>query len=360
MPIVANSVCHSRAEQYSRWAPNLCCGVCGVTKPGSSKIEAILGRHTILLSCGKSELQSWLNLATSLITKERPYVFRSSLGAIWTPQDWHEMVSASAGLSCMTSHGVGICWCHSFSVLKSPPYCSGLAERTSKRILVCPKDAAKFEDVVASNNPAAKTCWVNGVSQDCTCSQKKQEVYEVPTPGNLDNPRSRCQETTDAKLPRVPVCDRQTKQSKHPQKTKTKDQERKANQPGETKNLVKHAPDYCKTSLGCMGRLRNTEKQCMGSDCQDQAGSITMVASKRKAGGPRRLPKHHIEKTQWSPNLGHGLPVPTFAGTRSNTLRPWVLSLPRTCLATLAKASAPLDGQTVSGVARFPRTCRKL
>ena len=115
-------------------------------------------------------LQSWLNLASSLITKERPYVFRSSLGAISTPQDWHEMVSASAGLSCMTSHGVGICWCHSFSVLKSPSYCSGLAERTSKRILVCPKDAAKFEDVVASNNPAAKTCWVNGVSQDCTCS----------------------------------------------------------------------------------------------------------------------------------------------------------------------------------------------
>ena len=23
------------------------------------------------------------------MTKERPYVFRSSLGAIWTPQDWH-------------------------------------------------------------------------------------------------------------------------------------------------------------------------------------------------------------------------------------------------------------------------------
>ena len=136
MPIAANCVCHSRAEQYSRWAPNLCCGVCGVTKPGSSKIEAILGRHTILLSCGKSALQSWLNLANSLMTKERPYVFRSSLGAIWTPQDWHEMVSASAGLSCMTSHGVGTCWCHSFSVLKSPAYCSGLAERTSRRILV--------------------------------------------------------------------------------------------------------------------------------------------------------------------------------------------------------------------------------
>ena len=163
MPIVANSVCHSRAEQYSRWAPNLCCGVFGVTKPGSSKIEAILGRHTILLSCGKSALQSWLNLANSSITKERPYVFRSSLGATG-------LVSASAGLSCMTSHGVGICWGHSFSVLKSPSYCSGLAERTSKRILVCPKDAAKFEDVVASNNPAAKTYWVNGVSQDCTCS----------------------------------------------------------------------------------------------------------------------------------------------------------------------------------------------
>ena len=68
----------------------------------------------------------------------------------------------------MTSHGVGICWCHSFSVLKSRLNCSGLAERTSKRILVCPKDAARFEDVVA-----AKTCWVNGVSQDGTCSLGK-------------------------------------------------------------------------------------------------------------------------------------------------------------------------------------------
>ena len=87
-----------------------------------------LGPHRPSVSpvlCGlrltrKSELQSWLNLANSLITKERPYVSRSSLGAIWTPQDWHEMVSACAWPSCMTSHGVGICLCHSFSVLKSP------------------------------------------------------------------------------------------------------------------------------------------------------------------------------------------------------------------------------------------------
>ena len=70
-----------------------------------------------------------------------------------------------------------------------------------------------------------------------------------------------------------------------------------------------------------------------------------MVASERKAGGQRRLPKFNIEKTQWSPNCKNicqcqGLPVPTFAGTRSSTLRPWVLSLPLTCLATLAKTSA--------------------
>ena len=32
--------------------------------------------------------------------------------------------------------------------------------------------------------------------------------------------------------------------------------------------------------------------------------------------------------------------MPTFAGTRSSTLRPWVLSLSLTCLATLAQASA--------------------
>ena len=49
MPIVANSVCHFRAEQYSRWAPNLCCGVFGVTKPGSSKIEDILEHNLAVL-----------------------------------------------------------------------------------------------------------------------------------------------------------------------------------------------------------------------------------------------------------------------------------------------------------------------
>ena len=156
-----------------------------------------------LPSCGKSALQSWLNLANSLMTKERPYVVRSSFGAIWTAQDWVEMVSASA-VSCMTSHGVGICWCHSFSVLKSPAYCLGLAERTSRRILVCPKDAARFEDVVASNNPAAKTCWVNGVSQDCTCSL-----------GRMVRPARR------TSVENFPVSDRQTKQSKT-QKHQTK------------------------------------------------------------------------------------------------------------------------------------------
>ena len=74
----------------------------------------------------------------------------AALGAIWTPQDWHEMVSACAGLSCMTSHGV--CLCHSFSALKSPSNWSGLAERTSNGSWFCPLDAARFEDVVASNN----------------------------------------------------------------------------------------------------------------------------------------------------------------------------------------------------------------
>ena len=56
----------------------------------------------------------------------------------------HEMVSACAGLSCMTSHGVAYVCATPFP-----------AERTSKRMLVCPKDAARFEDI-ASNNPAAK------------------------------------------------------------------------------------------------------------------------------------------------------------------------------------------------------------
>ena len=105
-------------------------------------------------------LQSWLILSRFLITNDWPS--RKSLDAIWTPHDWHEMVRACAGLSCMTSHGVGICLCHSFSALKSPSYCSGLADLTSRRTLVWPKDEPRFEVVVASNNPAVNTFWVNG------------------------------------------------------------------------------------------------------------------------------------------------------------------------------------------------------
>ena len=152
------------------------------------------------------------------------------------------------------------------------------------------------------------------------------------------------------KLPRLmgtnSVSDRKPGKATTQKEPKQNTKKEQAHQSGEPEKLVKHAPDYCETSLGYMVRLRNTERQCIGSECsQDQAGSMNMVASKRKAGGPRRLPTHHIEKTQWSPTwnvicLGHGLPLPTFAGTRSSTLRPWVLSLPLTCLATLAKASA--------------------
>ena len=111
-----------------------------------------------------------------------------------------------------------------------------------------------------------------------------------------------------------------------------------------------------------MGRLRNTEKQCMGSECsQDQAGSINMVASKRKAGGPRRLPKHHIEKTQWSPNCKCHLSRPWT--TSANLCRNPVQYLE--AVGTFPPAYLPchpcqslcsvLDGQTVSGVARIPR-----
>ena len=63
--------------------------------------------------------------------------------------------------------------------------------------------------------------------------------------------------------------------------------------------------------------------------------------------GRRTLPPAtllHIEKTHWSPNCriktqGQGRSVQSFAGTRSSTLRPWVLSLTLTCLATQASAS---------------------
>ena len=98
-----------------------------------------------------------LNFVKAL-NNERPTIrVAQSPDAIWTPHDWHEMVRTCAGLSCITSHGVGICRCHSFSVLKSPSYCSGLADLTSRRTLVWPKEAPRFEVVVASNNPAVNT-----------------------------------------------------------------------------------------------------------------------------------------------------------------------------------------------------------
>ena len=101
------------------------------------------------------------------------------------------------------------------------------------------------------------------------------------------------------------------------------------------------------------------------SECsQDQAGSRNMLASKGKAGGPRRLPTHHIEKTQWSPTwnvicTGNGLLWTTVA----NLCRNRVPHLE--AVGTFPPAYLPchpcqslcsvLYGQTVSGVARIPR-----
>ena len=76
------------------------------------------------------------------------------------------MVRACAGLSCMTSHSVGTCLCHSFSALKSPSLF--WADLASRRTLVWPKDEPRFEVVVASNNPAVNALWVNGVEKSCT------------------------------------------------------------------------------------------------------------------------------------------------------------------------------------------------
>ena len=84
---------------------------------------------------------------------------------------------------------------------------------------------------------------------------------------------------------------------------------------------------------------------------------------KVKKEGRRTLPPAtllHIEKTQWSPNCriktqGQGRSGQTFAGTRSSTLRPWVLSLTLTCLATLAQASASFSkGRLCRVRRRFP------
>ena len=114
-----------------------------------------------------------------------------------------------------------------------------------------------------------------------------------------------------------------------------------------------------------MVRLRNTERQCIGSECsQDQAGSRNMVAAKGKAGGPRRLPTHHIEKTQWSPTwnvicLGNGLPWTTIANLCRNRVQHLeaVGTFPPAYLPCHPCQSlcSVLDGQTVSGVARIPR-----
>ena len=108
-----------------------------------------------------------------------------------------------------------------------------------------------------------------------------------------------------------------TTQTPTPAKQKNRTPQRQIplqHQPGETKNPVKHAPNYCKTSLGCMGRLRNTEKQCMGSECsQDQAGSISMVASKYLEAvdtfPPAYLPCHPCQNlcyARWADCVGCG------------------------------------------------------
>ena len=61
----------------------------------------------------KERAAVWLILARFLI--ERPYVSRSS-SAQFGHHRTGMMASACAGLSCMTSHGVGMCLCHSFHV----------------------------------------------------------------------------------------------------------------------------------------------------------------------------------------------------------------------------------------------------
>ena len=47
-------------------------------------------------------------------------------------------------------------------------YCSGLADLTSRRTLVWPNEAPRFDVVVASNNPAVNTLRVNGEERSGT------------------------------------------------------------------------------------------------------------------------------------------------------------------------------------------------
>ena len=78
------------------------------------------------------------------------------------------MASACAGLSCMTSRRGRMLVPLLFPIEVAVKLFR--AGRTDFQTdLGLPKGRRRFEDVVASNNPAAKT-WVNGVSQDCTCS----------------------------------------------------------------------------------------------------------------------------------------------------------------------------------------------
>ena len=111
-----------------------------------------------------------------------------------------------------------------------------------------------------------------------------------------------------------------------------------------------------------MGRIRNTERQCIGSECsQDQASSIRPGCTEIKAGGQRRLPKHHIEKTQWSPNCKSHLSRP--GTTSANLCRNPVQYLE--AVGTFPHAYLPchpcpslcfvLEEPTVSGAAPLPR-----
>ena len=102
-------------------------------------------------------------------------------------------------------------------------------------------------------------------------------------------------------------------------------------------------------------------EECNRCKCRQEGHAYASIEYQK--GGRRTLPPAtllHMEKTQWSPKCrimsqGQGRSGQTFSRARSSTLRPWVLSLTLTCLATLAQASASFSKSRLCRVRRrFP------
>ena len=193
--------------------------------------------------------------------------------------------------------------------------------------------------------------------------QVRQKVYEALKRGKLSYPRTWCQGNYGFEN----YIDWWAKSGKRPpDQAKQKHKSTKQNRQRQDKPIsqVKQITKWntrrtkAKISLGCIGRLRNWEAVYW---FRMEPESCWHNTSQRKAGGPRRLPQLHIEKTQWSPNCKGYLSRswPTSANLCRNPVQ-YLEAVGTFPLAYLPCHPCPslcfvLEGQTVSGVAQLPR-----